>query len=92
MTFPRLTQVIKAEGEVERISKEFSGTTIHCPKKVIKQEPKRGMEAEESPNEVLLQLTVGALEDDPLKFMRILAEGEKLNNWEIQGVPIIFKK
>jgi hypothetical protein len=35
---------------------------------------------------------MGALEDDPLEFMRILAEGEELNNWEIQGVPIIFKK
>jgi hypothetical protein len=80
MTFPGLTQVIKVEGEVERISKEFSGTTIDCPEEVIKQEPKRGLEVEESPNEVLPQLTMGALEDDPLEFMRILAEGEKLNN------------
>ena len=75
--------MIKAEGEVERINKEFSGTTIHCLEEVIKQEPKRGLEAEESPDEVLPQLTMGALEDDPLEFMRILAEGEELNNWEI---------
>ena len=80
MTFPRPTQVIKAEGEVERINKEFSGTTIHCLEEVIIQEPNRGLEAKESPDEVLPQLTVDALEDDPLEFVRILAEGEELNN------------
>jgi hypothetical protein len=72
--------VIKAEREVERISKEFSDTTIHCLEEVIIQKPNRGLEAKESPDEVLPQLTVDALEDDSLKFVRILAEGEELNN------------
>jgi hypothetical protein len=50
------------------------------------------LEEEESPYEELPQLTVSALEDGLPDFVRRLAEGEELNNWEIQEVPIIFKK
>jgi hypothetical protein len=59
---------------------------------INKQEPQGGFEDEESPYEELPQLTVSALEDGLLELVRRLAEGEELNNWEIQEVPIIFKK
>jgi hypothetical protein len=84
--------VINIGGEIERMSKEFSGATIHYLEEINKQEPQRGLEEEESPYEELPQLTVSALEDGLPDFVRRLAEGEELNNWEIQEVPIIFKK
>jgi len=92
VTFPRPAQVIKVDGEIEKVSKEFSGAAIHCLEGINKQEPQGGFEDEESPFEALPQLTVGALEDDPFGFVRKLTDGEKLNNWETVEVPIIFKK
>jgi len=77
---------------VVSMSKEFSGATIHYLEEINKQEPQGGFEDEESPYEELPQLTVSALEDGLPEFVRRLAEGEELNNWEIQEVPIIFKK
>jgi hypothetical protein len=74
------------------MSKEFSGATIHYLEEINKQEPQGGFEDEESPYEELPQLTVSALEDGLPELVRRLAEGEELNNWEIQEVPIIFKK
>jgi hypothetical protein len=92
ITFPRPAQMINAEGEIERMSKEFSGATIHYLEEINKQEPQGGFEDEESPYEELPQLTVSALEDGLPEFVRRLAEGEELNNWEIQEVSITFKK
>jgi len=92
ITFPRPAQMINAGGEIERMSKEFSGATIHYLEEINKQEPQWGFEDEESPYEELPQLTVSALEDGLPEFVRRVAEGEELNNWEIQEVPIIFKK
>jgi hypothetical protein len=92
VTFPRPAQVINGEGEIKRMNKEFSGATIHYLEEINKQEPQGSFEDEESPYEELPQLTVSALEDGLPEFVRRLAEGEELNNWEIQEVPIIFKK
>jgi hypothetical protein len=36
-------------------------------------------------------MTIGTLEV-LYEFVRELADGEELNNWEIQEVPIVFKK
>ena len=82
VTFPRPAQVINAEGEVKRMSKEFSDATIHSLEEINKQEPQGGFEDEESPYEALPQLTVSALEDGLLEFVRRLAEGkvEQLGN------------
>ena len=84
--------MIKVNGEIEKVSKEFSGATIHYLEGINEQEPQGGFENEESPFEALPQLTMGALEDDPSGFVRKLADGEKLNNWETIEVPIVFKK
>jgi len=84
--------VINAAGEIGRMNKEFSGATIHYLEEINKQEPQWGFEDEESPYEELPQLTVSALENGLPEFVRRLAEGEELNNWEIQEVPIIFTK
>ena len=84
--------MIKADSEIEKISKEFSSATIHYLEEINKQEPQRGLEEEESPYEELPQLTVSALKDGLPDFVTRLAEGEELNNWEIQEVLIIFKK
>jgi hypothetical protein len=32
------------------------------------------------------------LEDGSSEFVRKLAEGEELENWEIHEIPIVFKK
>jgi hypothetical protein len=40
----------------------------------------------------LPQLTIGVFEDGSSKFVRKLAEGEELENWEIHEVPVVFKK
>jgi hypothetical protein len=39
VTFPRPAQVINAEGEIKRMSKEFSDATIHYLEEINKQEP-----------------------------------------------------
>ena len=72
--------MINAGGEIERMSKEFGGATIHYLEKINKQEPQKGFEDEESPYEALPQLTVSALKDGLPEFVRRLAEGEELNN------------
>jgi hypothetical protein len=80
ITFPRPAQMINAGGEIERMSKEFSGATIHYLEEINKQEPQEGFEDEDSPYEELPQLTVSALEDGLPEFVRRLAKGEELNN------------
>ena len=84
--------MIKVDGEIEKVCKEFSGATIHYLERINEQEPQGGFEDKESPFEALPQLTVGALEDNPSGFVRKLADGEKSNNWETIEVLIVFKK
>ena len=88
VTFPRAAYVIKAEDYEEGLRKEFSGATINYLENVKEQDVKE----EESPHEQLPQLTIGVLEDGSSEFVRKLAEGEELENWEIHEVPVVFKK
>ena len=70
VTFPHPAQVIKVDGEIEKVSKEFSGTTIHYLEGINEQESQRGFEDEESPFEALPQLTMGALEKGNIMLKR----------------------
>ena len=88
VTFPRAAYVIKIEDYEEGLRKEFSGATINYLENVSEQDVKE----EESPHEQLPQLTIGVLEDGSSEFVRKLAEGEELENWEIHEIPIVFKK
>jgi hypothetical protein len=88
VTFPRAAYLIKTEDYEEGLRKEFSGATINYLENVSEQDVKE----EESPHKQLPQLTIGVLEDGSSEFVRKLAEGEELENWEIHEIPIVFKK
>jgi hypothetical protein len=88
VTFPRAAYVIKTKDYEEGLRKEFSGATINYLENVSEQDVKE----EESPHELLPQLTIGVLEDGLSEFVRKVAKGEELENWEIHKVPIVFKK
>jgi hypothetical protein len=80
--------VIKTEDYEGGLRKEFNSVTINYLEKVGEQDLKE----EDSTHEQLPQLTIGVLEDGSSEFVRKLAEGEDLANWEIHEVPIVFKK
>ncbi|XP_073268737.1 uncharacterized protein [Populus alba] len=86
VTFPRSAYVIKTEDYEGELRKEFNGATINY----LEYGGEQDLKEEDNAHEQLPQLTIGILEDD--SFVRKLAEGEDLANWEIQEVPIVFKK